>query len=240
MPTGNLDAVLFCTVPMINLSLYSIFLIASVSTIMSPGPGVLMVVTNAVRLGFWRTIPGIFGCAAGTLVVAGISVTGLGVVIATSETLYSIVKCCGILFLLYLGWKKFRAKPFVFKVLDHHIQHETENRTAGSPGREDRPARLFGEGILLQLSNPALIIFYLSLFPQCIDSGLAYWPQVIFLAVNYSLILLIVHSGYALIIASAAERFLNDSASVWINRISGAAYWLLALGFGIPMLLGKI
>ena len=62
---------------MINLSLYSIFLIASVSTIMSPGPGVLMVVTNAVRLGFWRTLPGICGCAVGTLVVAGISVTGL-------------------------------------------------------------------------------------------------------------------------------------------------------------------
>ena len=76
---------------MINLSLYWIFLVASVSTIMSPGPGVLMVVTNAVRLGFWRTVPGIMGCAAGTLVVAGISVTGLGVVIAASDTLYILL-----------------------------------------------------------------------------------------------------------------------------------------------------
>ena len=231
---------------MINLSLYSIFLIASVSTIMSPGPGVLMVVTNAVRLGFWRTLPGICGCAVGTLVVAGISVTGLGVLIAASPTLYSIVKCCGILFLLYLGWKKFCAKPFVFTVLDHHIESQKKGENGGSgeeepgPGREDRPVRLFGEGILLQLSNPALIIFYLSLFPQCIDSQLSYWPQVLFLAVNYSLILLVVHATYGMLIATAAKRFLNDSASVWINRISGAAYWLLALGFGIPMLLGKI
>ncbi len=225
---------------MINLSLYWIFLVASVSTIMSPGPGVLMVVTNAVRLGFWRTVPGIMGCAAGTLVVAGISVTGLGVVIAASDTLYTIVKCCGIVFLLYLGWKKFRSKPFVFKALDNRIEKGARGASLRAVGREDRPARLFYEGVLLQLSNPALIIFYLSLFPQCIDSTLAYWPQVVILAVNYSLILLVVHSGYAVLISSAAERFLTDSASVWINRISGAAYWLLALGFGIPMMLGKL
>ena len=109
-----------------------------------------------------------------------------------------------------------------------------------APGARIGRCGFFGEGILLQLSNPALIIFYLSLFPQCIDSQLSYWPQVLFLAVNYSLILLVVHSTYGILIATAAKRFLNDSASVWINRISGAAYWLLALGFGIPMLLGKI
>ena len=113
-----------------------------------------------------------------------------------------------------------------------------------SRGRQldDAPSalRLFIEGILLQISNPALIIFYLSLFPQCIDPALSYWPQVILLSVNYSLILLVIHSIYGAMASGAAERFLSDSASVWINRASGAAYWLLALGFGIPMMLGTI
>ncbi len=223
---------------MVNLSLYWIFLVASVSTIMSPGPGVLMAVTNAIRLGVWRTLPAIGGCAFGTLVVAGISVTGLGVLIATSPTLYGIVKAAGVLFLIYLGWKKFRAKPFVFKVLDSHIREEAMSGRSAEP--EAGPVRLFAEGVLLQLTNPALIIFYLSLFPQCIDRTLAYWPQVVLLAVNYSLILLIVHTVYATMASSAAERFLTDAASVWINRISAAAYWLLALGFGVPMLMGRL
>ena len=80
----------------------------------------------------------------------------------------------------------------------------------------------------------------MSLFPQCIDPALAYWPQVVLLSVNYSLILLVVHTIYGTMASSAAERFLSDSTSVWINRVSGAAYWLLALGFGIPMMLGAI
>ncbi len=226
---------------MINTSLYWIFLVASVSTIMSPGPGVLMVVTNSIRCGIWRALPGVAGCAAGTLVVAGISVTGLGVLIAASPTIYGAVKACGILFLIYLGYKKFRAKPFVFKVLDAHIKEGAEKLSRGRQ-LDDAPSalRLFIEGILLQISNPALIIFYLSLFPQCIDPALSYWPQVILLSVNYSLILLVIHSIYGAMASGAAERFLSDSASVWINRASGAAYWLLALGFGIPMMLGTI
>ncbi len=226
---------------MINATLYWIFLVASVSTIMSPGPGVLMVVTNAIRCGIRQALPGVAGCAVGTLVVAAVSVTGLGVLIATSPTIYGVVKACGILFLVYLGWKKFRAKPFVFKVLDAHIK-EGADKIARGRQLDDAPSglRLFVEGIVLQISNPALIIFYLSLFPQCIDPALAYWPQVVLLSVNYSLILLVVHTIYGTMASSAAERFLSDSASVWINRVSGAAYWLLALGFGIPMMLGAI
>ena len=132
-----------------------------------------MSLTNSMRYGLKSAQPGIAGVASGTLVVGFVSVTGLGVVIATSETLYGAIRVLGILFLLYLGYKKFRAKPFAIRLA--HIENE---EYADTPVENVNKKNLFIEGVLLQISNPALIIFYLSLFPQCIDKTLTYWPQV--------------------------------------------------------------
>lgn len=90
---------------MINTHLYWVFLLVAIPTILSPGPGVLMSLTNSMRYGLKSAQPGIAGVASGTLVVGFVSVTGLGVIIATSETLYGAIRVMGILFLLYLGYK---------------------------------------------------------------------------------------------------------------------------------------
>lgn len=215
---------------MINLHLYWVFLLAAVPTILSPGPGVLMSLTNSMRYGLRRAQPGIAGVSAGTLVVGCISVTGLGVVIAASETLYDAVRLLGILFLLYLGYKKFRAKPFVLRLAF------LETRSDDSSVEHAGAGRLFIEGIVLQLTNPALIIFYLSLFPQCIDRDLAYWPQVTLLTVNYAVLVWMIHSMYGWLGAMAAESLLKPSTAVWVNRAAGAAYWLLGAMFLLQML----
>ena len=190
---------------MINTHLYWVFLLVAIPTILSPGPGVLMSLTNSMRYGLKSAQPGIAGVASGTLVVGFVSVTGLGVVIATSETLYGAIRVMGILFLLYLGYKKFRANV--------------------------NKKNLFIEGVLLQISNPALIIFYLSLFPQCIDKTLTYWPQVTILTLNYAVLVWIIHSMYGWLGSWAAGTLLKPSAAVWINRVAGVAYWLLGIAF---------
>lgn len=139
---------------MINTHLYWVFLLVAIPTILSPGPGVLMSLTNSMRYGLKSAQPGIVGVASGTLVVGFVSVTGLGVVIATSETLYGAIRVLGILFLLYLGYKKFRAKPFAIRLA--HIENE---EYADTPVENVNKKNLFIEGVLLQISNPALIIF---------------------------------------------------------------------------------
>ena len=119
-----------------------------------------MSLTNSMRYGLKSAQPGIAGVASGTLVVGFVSVTGLGVVIATSETLYGAIRVMGILFLLYLGYKKFRAKPFAIRLA--HIENE---EYADTPVENVNKKNLFIEGVLLQISNPALIIFYFLFVP---------------------------------------------------------------------------
>lgn len=67
---------------MLNTSLFSLFLITSALTVATPGPGVLMTLTSAIRYGLRTAVYVILGTATGTIVMAAISSTGLGLLIA--------------------------------------------------------------------------------------------------------------------------------------------------------------
>ena len=69
---------------MLNTSLFSLFLITSALTVATPGPGVLMTLTSSIRYGLRTAVYVILGTATGTVVMAAISSTGLGILIATS------------------------------------------------------------------------------------------------------------------------------------------------------------
>ena len=64
---------------------YLLFSIIAIATILSPGPGVLLTLTNSIRYGVEGAVGGIFGIAFGTFIVAGVSATSVGVVLATSS-----------------------------------------------------------------------------------------------------------------------------------------------------------
>lgn len=209
---------------MLNSALFILFLAIAVPTVLTPGPGVLMSLTNSIRLGVPRATPGILGVAIGTLVVAGLSATGLGALLAASHTAYRIVKIVGILFMFYLGWKRWTAPATLIPAAHTLGQHE---KTA--PARlAVNPLRLFTEGILLQFTNPQLIIFYVTLFPQCIDPQLAYAPQVVILALVNALLVWGIHTGYGWLGHRAAERFMTAGAARIINRASALAFWSFA------------
>ena len=74
---------------------YLLFFIIAVATILSPGPGVILTLTNAIRYGFSGAMGGILGIAFGTFIVAGVSATSLGVILATSSIAFSIMKYLG-------------------------------------------------------------------------------------------------------------------------------------------------
>ena len=99
---------------MLNTSLFTLFLITSALTVATPGPGVLMTLTSSIRYGLRTAVYVILGTATGTVVMAAISSTGLGILIATSPAAYEVIKGLGALYMVYLGVRLFRAKPFSF------------------------------------------------------------------------------------------------------------------------------
>lgn len=207
---------------MVNPTLYLLFLGIAVPTVLTPGPGVLMSLTNSIRLGVPRATPGIIGVALGTLMIAALSATAW----ASSLRL----RLRPTMSLSSRGWSL--CSTWAGSAL---MQIRISSGLSITPAEKNRarprpvPLRLFGEGIVLQLSNPQLIIFYLSLFPQCIDANKPYWPQFVFLSLSYTLLVWIIHSCYGWMGHKAAERFMTQKNCIWINRISGIAFWLCAL-----------
>jgi len=157
---------------------YYLFLLIAIVTILSPGPGVLLTLTNAIRYGVSGAAGGIFGIAFGTFIIAGISATGVGVILATSALAFSVMKYIGAAYLIYLGIKLWRS-PAV-KLAPDMVT------------RKDRKKQ-FMEGLTIQVTNPKAVFFFMSIFPQFIDFSSAYTAQFALLAITYSSLNLIIH-----------------------------------------------
>ena len=146
------------------MNLYLLFLTVATLTVLSPGPGVLMTLTNALRYGLRGTIGGILGIAFGALLVAGISATTLGAVLAASALAFTVLKLAGAAYLIYLGARLWRSPPM-------HVQSAAQAHQASFKRR-------FLEGLSLQLTNPKAIFFFLSVFPQFIEGEAGFVGQL--------------------------------------------------------------
>lgn len=202
------------------MELYLLFVLMAAVTVASPGPGVLMTLTNALHYGWRETFAGILGVATGALVVAGISATSVGVVLAASATAFMVLKFVGAAYLVYLGIRLFRSPGFRFA--DKAV-------SAGSVRRR------FVEGITLQFTNPKAIFFFLSVFPQFISPGASYALQFVQLVLTYWALVVIIHCIYAAFAQKARVYFTSDRGGRIINRTAGTVF----IAFGALLALSK-
>lgn len=194
---------------------YGLFLILATLTVLSLGPGVVLTISNALRHGWAGSLPGIGGIALGAFIVAGISASGAGLVLATSATAFTMLKSAGALYLMYLGIKMWRTQRFI-----------PELKVSSS-----RPWRRFVEALSIQLLNPKAGFFFLAVFPQFIRSTGNYYAQFLLLVSSYSLLVVLVHSGYAFM-ANGARGWLSTARGA---RIAGKLSGMTFFGFGVLM-----
>jgi len=175
-----------------------------------------MSLTNALRYGLRGTIGGILGIAVGALVVAGISATSLGVLLATSALAFTALKLIGATYLLYLGVRLWRAPPLRF---------------ADQPAHAATFGKRFLEGLSLQLTNPKAIFFFLSVFPQFIDPAANYSIQFAALVLTYSGLVVVIHCAYALFARRAKHWLTSERGGAAVNRVASVTF----VGFGATL-----
>lgn len=195
---------------------YLVYVGVAIATILLPGPAVMLTINNSIRRGLVKSLAGIFGIALAILLVAIISATSLGVLLASSALAFSVIKIFGAIYLVYLGIK---------------IIHNKEPIVVKSSDGENSLAKCFMEGFLVSISNPKAIIFFMSIFPQFINTTREYTPQFILLATTFSLLVIFVHSIYAIFAAAIRSKFSPQKGNVILNKISGGVF----VGFGIGL-----
>ncbi|BBP43254.1 LysE family translocator [Thiosulfativibrio zosterae] len=200
---------------------YFLYLLITIITIASPGPGVLLTLTNALRYGFRGSLAGIFGIAAGIFVVAVLSATSIALVLSTSPIAFTVLKYLGAAYLMYLGFRLWQSQP----------QYRVTQTVV------DKTHRLrFVEGVGITVLNPKPIFFFMAVFPQFIavtDSALDPLWQFWFLVLTYCVLVVVIHSLYAVMAKLARASLASEHGSYWVSKTSAVFHILLGLGLAL-------
>jgi threonine/homoserine/homoserine lactone efflux protein len=167
-------------------SILALYTATAVVVLLIPGPAVLYIVSQSVRQGRRAGIASVLGIHAGTLVQVTVAVLGGSYLLLSSALTFSVVKYLGAAYLVYLGVRKLlgRDEP-------HAIEATGERRSA---------ARLFYHGMLVNVLNPKLALFFVAFLPQFVDPARGAVPaQVATFGIVFVLLGLCTDGSYALV-----------------------------------------
>jgi len=192
-----------------SLHLWLGFLAAALVVAVSPGPGAVLSMSVGLRHGYWHALAGIAGLQTALLLQLALVATGLGALLAASETAFLVVKLVGAGYLVWLGIRKWRASV---------------EEGAGAALGPDVPEGFYRQGILVNLGNPKAIVFIAALVPQFIDPSRPRLPQRIVTAATRCSDDKLVMSCYALLASRFRGLTSSPRAAVLQNRIFGGLF----------------
>ncbi|WP_113187344.1 LysE family translocator [Hyphomicrobiales bacterium] len=199
---------------MTEMTILAFALVAFIG-IATPGPTVLLALTNGSRYGVRRAIAGMVGAVLSDFVLIGAVALGLGALLAASEFWFTVVKWLGAGYLAFLGIMLLRSKGTI----------QVANEAGGAAPVSS--AAIFLKSFLVAVTNPKGYLFFTAFLPQFIDPAAPQVSQYAMLALVFAAVDFTVMFGYALLGAKAAA-FLKRSGAVWLDRLCGGALLALA------------
>jgi threonine/homoserine/homoserine lactone efflux protein len=197
-------------------STFLVFAVASLALVVAPGPNLVYIVTRSVSQGRRAGLVSAVGVEAGTLVHITAAAVGLSQLVATSALAFRVVKYAGAAYLLYLGLRALRRR---------------EGLDLSAAARSLRLPRVFRDGIIVNVLNPKVALFFLAFLPQFIDPARgASATQILALGVVFFGIALTMDVLYA-IVAGALRGWLRRRPA-YLRRqrfVVGGVY----LGLGV-------
>lgn len=186
----------------------------------APGPDNIFVLTQSALKGPWMGVAVTLGLCTGLIVHTTAVALGVAVVFQTSEAAFTALKVVGALYLLYLAWGAWRAGP-------EKLSEEGDARAAFG--------RLYLRGILMNVTNPKVAIFFLAFLPQFTAperGGMV--TQMFLLGAVFMLCALLAFSSVAFA-AGGIRRWLrrSDQAQILLNRIAAMVFVGLAVKLAI-------
>ena len=202
-----------------HLSNWLLFCSVALLVTFSPGPAVLLAISNAIAVGPRRAMISSMGNGFGLFIISGVAMAGMGVVLATSATAFMLLKLAGALYLVYLGIKQWRSKTSI--VADAPVALGAANPNSFW--------KLFRQGLTVALTNPKAILFFSALFPQFITPGEPVAIQFTVLTTSFVACAMLAHLFYANLARLLKTQLATPGRARLFNRICGGAFVLLGL-----------
>jgi threonine/homoserine/homoserine lactone efflux protein len=196
------------------------FLVASFLFIQIPGPSVLFMLGRALTVGRRDALVSVAGNGLGLMVQATLVAVGLGAVVAASATAYSVLKIVGAAYVVWLGIQAIRHRRDARQAL-------LEGRRAPSEGR-----RALLTGLVVGLTNPKTIVFFVAFLPQFTDETAAAGPQIALLGLVFAAMAITSDSIWAILAGKARDWFAREPRR--LDRL-GVAGGVMMIGLGGTM-----
>ncbi|WP_140635809.1 LysE family translocator [Methylibium rhizosphaerae] len=194
-----------------------VFAVVAFIGIATPGPTVLLALSNGSRYGVRASLPGMVGAVLSDFVLISAVALGLGALLAASEFWFSAVKWVGVAYLAWLGVRMLRSRGALTLPADD----------AAATGRTASRKSIFLRSFLVAVTNPKGYLFFSAFLPQFIATSEPQVPQYLALAVVFGSIDFLVMLAYAAAGAQAI-RALRANGVLWLDRLCGGVLLALA------------
>ena len=197
-----------------------VFSLASLALLVVPGPSVLYIVTRGITQGRMAGLASVLGVHVGTTFHVAAATLGLTALLMRSILAFNIVKYAGAAYLVYLG---------IRRLLDDDGPIQTGSVKAHSL------ARIFRQGVVVNVLNPKTALFFLAFLPQFVDVQKGSVPlQMLALGSIFIVLGLLSDGTYALVSSMLGNRLRTSGAFARRERLlSGSVY--LGLGVGAAL-----
>ncbi len=210
--TGDIGEAPFGSISFMSVE----FLITALIVVIMPGTGVLYTLAAALTRGGKAGVVAAFGCTLGIIPHIAAAIFGLAALLHTSALAFEAVRWAGIAYLLYLAWSALRAGG----------TFETDDAAAPRSMRD-----VVVTGILINVLNPKLSIFFLAFLPQFVSPGAPnVVPQMLGLSAVFMALTFVVFVAYGMMAATMRRRVLSSPrAMTWMRRAFAGAFAGLAV-----------
>lgn len=205
---------------MFGIENYAGFLAAAIILNLTPGADTLYILTRSIAQGPRAGLVSVAGIMSGCVVHVLAAAFGLSLILTTSATAFFLVKWAGAVYLIFLGIRALSSRTPAFETRDTRFSNKDL-------------ISIYRQGMVTNMLNPKVALFFLSFLPQFINPAHADGPLP-FLALGGTF--LVTGTLWCLVLTRAATRLtymLRENAGIgmWMQRLSGIVF----IGFGVNL-----
>jgi threonine/homoserine/homoserine lactone efflux protein len=204
-----------------ELTIWSVFLLTSLITTLSPGPNTLLVMVHSAKYGMRAGLLTITANLTSQLIFMSLVVYGFGAILAQTPMLYFAMKTIGALYLIYLG----------LKILINARSSAAVDVTTYAKASRPPIKRRFIEVFLVSSSNPKTVLFLAALLPQFLDPERLLGPQLAVMYLTNTIVILAIHLSYGYAARAIRGRIVSAKIKERIAQVTGLTF--ISLGAGL-------
>ncbi|MGN7178252.1 LysE family translocator [Cytobacillus firmus] len=199
------------------------FLILSLFVVMSPGIDTALITKRTISDGRTEGYKMGLGITAGSLVHTFAAAFGLSAVLMQSAAAFKVIKYAGAVYLIYLG-----LSSFISLKKKKNSEIETEVKS-------DMKKSAFKQGLLSNVLNPKVAMFFLTFLPQFVKAGENAQQQLIIMGIIYTLMSISWFFLYVFFINYLREWLMSPK----VQRVMDKATGVVLIGFGLKLAMDK-